>query len=361
MSTLDLNDGLYEGAGRHYRREIVTAELHYWEDWDSERLLDLRLCDLGLNRMGWLVSWARKRLYAELAARGVRTRPPLWLSDDWFTPEGVPGIAVPFYLAHPRLAQLELDCLGELEGGTPESCLAILRHEAGHVLDHAFSLRRRPERQRIFGLSSERYPDRYPTRPHSRSFVRNLPGAYAQSHPDEDFAETFAVWLDPESTWKQKYRGWPASRKLAYVDGVMKELAGKRALRGFSGPVFPLSDLQRTLRAHYLTRQARFLGGRQPRLDRDLTRLFVPGETSTDMTAAAFLRKIKKDTSRRVAHRIGAYQYSIQGILEQMQHRAAELGLCLNRRPREVRADLDNLLLLRATAYLESGIDLVSL
>ena len=40
---------------------------------------------------------------------------------------------------------------------------------------------------------------------------------YAQSHPDEDFAETFAVWLAPDSHWRERYAGWPVLRKLEYV------------------------------------------------------------------------------------------------------------------------------------------------
>ena len=32
-------------------------------------------------------------------------------------------------------------------------------------------------------------------------------GAYAASHPEEDFAETFAVWLTPRSNWRQSFPG----------------------------------------------------------------------------------------------------------------------------------------------------------
>ena len=168
-----------------------------WAAWSDEQLLALPMHQLGVTLEGPFLSAQIAQLYAELAARQLRVRPHLWLSNEWFTPDGVPGIAVPFYLAHPRLAKLELDQMLEVEGGTPEWCMRILRHEAGHAVENAYRLRRLRSRQQIFGRSSEPYPKYYRPRPYSRSFVRHLDVWYAQSHPDEDFAETFAVWLTP--------------------------------------------------------------------------------------------------------------------------------------------------------------------
>ena len=48
-----------------------------------------------------------RRLYSELGEKGIRFRPHVWLSEEWFSPDGVPGIAIPFYLAHPRLIKLQ--------------------------------------------------------------------------------------------------------------------------------------------------------------------------------------------------------------------------------------------------------------
>ena len=39
-----------------------------------------------------------------------------YLSDEWFTPDGATAIAIPFYLAHPRLAKLEEAQMLEIEG-----------------------------------------------------------------------------------------------------------------------------------------------------------------------------------------------------------------------------------------------------
>src|SRR5690554_4075441 len=101
-----------------------------WESWPDEKLLDLQLCDLGLRLRGTELVPRIHELYRELRAHGiVHFRPHFWLSDDWFTPDGVPGVAIPFYMAHPRLARLEFAQMLEVEGGTPEWCMRILRHE----------------------------------------------------------------------------------------------------------------------------------------------------------------------------------------------------------------------------------------
>ncbi len=175
-----------------------------WATWTDEKLLELRMCDLGLSIEGTDLEQWIGQLQAELRARGLKFRPHFWLSDEWFTPDGVPGIAIPFYLAQPRLAKLELAQMLEVEGGDPQSCLRILRHEAGHAIDNAYRLRRRPTRRRVFGTPDTPYPEYYTPKPYSKSFVHHLDHWYAQSHPDEDFAETFAVWLDPESMWSTR-------------------------------------------------------------------------------------------------------------------------------------------------------------
>ena len=132
-----------------------------WVSWSNEQLLNLPMSQLGVTLDGAFLSAQIQQLYAELDARQLLFRPHCWLSNEWFTPDGVPGIAVPFYLAHPRLAKLELDQMLEVEGGTPDWCMRILRHEAGHAIENAYRLRRLRLRQQIFGRSSEPYPKYY--------------------------------------------------------------------------------------------------------------------------------------------------------------------------------------------------------
>src|ERR1043166_1872524 len=179
-----------------------------WVGLSDEELLDIRMCDLGLTIEGTDLEARIAQLNAELDARGLTFRPYYWLSDEWFTPDGIPGIAIPFYLAHARLAKLEFAQMLEVEGSDPIEALRILRHEAGHAIDNAYALRRRPRRRRLFGSPGIEYPEYYTPKPYSKSYVQHLDHWYAQSHPDEDFAETFAVWLDPDSMWPTRYAGW---------------------------------------------------------------------------------------------------------------------------------------------------------
>ena len=155
----------------------------------------------------------------------------MWLSEEWFSPDGVPGIAVPFYLAHPRLERLERRMMRNVEGGSAESAMRILRHEAGHAIDTAYRLRRRKRWREVFGPASLPYPDTYKARPGSRRYVQHLGEWYAQSHPCEDFAETFAVWLKPNSSWRRTYAQWPAFHKLEFVDELLDRRARPRARR----------------------------------------------------------------------------------------------------------------------------------
>jgi hypothetical protein len=297
-----------------------------------------------------------ERVQGELKARGLRFRPHVWLSDEWFTPDGVPGIAVPFYLAHPRLARLEqAQCL-EVEGGTEEWCLRILRHEVGHAIENAFRLRQRPKREKLFGRSSVEYPKYYLPKPYSRSYVVHLDAWYAQSHPDEDFAETFAVWLDPASNWRVHYAGWPALRKLEYVDRLMGELAGRTPLVTSRRVVSPLSRLPQTLRAHY-RRKRRFYGLDRPRFyDEDLLRLFAAAPAGKGWpSAAGFLQRIRPDVRRKVARWTGEYQYTIDQVFKDMIRRSRELRLRLHRPEEETKLEFTILLTLQTMNYLGSG------
>ena len=180
----------------------MTGRQPRWARWSTERLLELRFADLGLRLEGSWVAECVDELQAELARKGLTLRPHVWLAQEWFSPAGVPGIAVPFYLVHPRLVRLERSKMLEVEGGTRDECMRILRHECGHALQHAYELHRRARWRQHFGSSSKPYPKVYSPNPASRRFVQHLRLYYAQSHPDEDFAETFAVWLQPRHVWR---------------------------------------------------------------------------------------------------------------------------------------------------------------
>ncbi len=299
-----------------------------WVSWPDERLLDLRLCDLGLTIREGELADRIAQLYDELQNLGLRFRPHFWLSDEWYCPDGVPGVAIPFYLAHPRLARLELAYMLEVEGGTPEWCMRLLRHETGHAIENAYRLRRRRRRQKLFGKSSERYRDYYIPRPYSRRFVVHLEEWYAQSHPDEDFAETFAVWLAPDSNWRERYAGWPVMKKLEYVDATMQEIATRRPLVVSRARIDPISRLRKTLGQHYEEKRRHYGVGEDASYDGDLRRLFSAAPEFHDRPSAArFLGRIRREVRRRVARGTGVYQYTIDQVLGDMIDRCRELGL----------------------------------
>src|SRR6516164_3299729 len=138
-----------------------------WNSLKDEELLGLRFCDLGLRLEQTDLKPQVDRLYDELAARGVSLRPDAYLGDEWFSPDGVPAIAIPFYLAHPRLKALEMRQMMEVEGGTPEWCQQLLRHECGHAFDHAWRFSKRPKWRQLFGHpDAETTPDSYQPRPY---------------------------------------------------------------------------------------------------------------------------------------------------------------------------------------------------
>jgi Putative zinc-binding metallo-peptidase len=335
-------------------RPLKTYE---WASLPDDKLLDVRMCDLGVTIEGTDLEARISTVNAELEARGVKYfRPRYWLSDEWFTPDGVPGVAIPFYLAHPRLAKLELAQMLEVEGADEVGCLRILRHEVGHALDNAYELRRRPTRRRLFGNPATEYPEYYTPKPYSKSFVQHLDHWYAQSHPDEDFAETFAVWLEPDSHWSTHYAGWPAHRKLEYMDRLVRELARRRPALKSKRVVDPLPRLRKTLGEHYRKKREHYGLDHPDFYDRDLRNLFSdsPGYAK-NMPAARFVTKIRKDVRSTVASFTDSYQYTIDQLLEKIITRCRELNLRLMDSEEATKADFMVFLTVQTMNYLHSG------
>jgi hypothetical protein len=316
-----------------------------WARLSDEELLDLRLCDLGLRIEGSPVDRPLQRLYRELERRGVGFRPHYWIAQEWFSPDGVPGIAIPFYLLHPRLKRLERRFLGEVEGGNVESLMKILRHEAGHAVDTAYRLRRRKAWREVFGPASKRYPRHYRPRPGSKRFVQHLDSWYAQSHPTEDFAETFAVWLKPGSSWREDYAGWPARRKLEYVARTMEELRGERPKVRARHHVEPIRIARRTLRQHYAVMVRHYRSDDAEKIDKILQRVFTARrQRSAQMRASAFLRENSSLLRRRVARRLDASEYLVQELLDHLIGRTRTLRLLVRGEKRQALRRVERLL-----------------
>jgi hypothetical protein len=319
-------------------RSTVPARRPELSGLSDRALLDMRLCDLGLRFPGSALEARTAFLGGELAQRGIAFRPHLWLSTEWFSPDEVPGFALPFYLAHPRLQALEAQQMEVVEGGTQRSFLQLMRHETGHALDSAYRVHQRSDYRAYFGSFNAPYRRHYPVRPRSKRFVRHLDNGYAQSHPAEDFAETLAVWLDPESDWRARYRGWPALEKLNYVDRLMREIGPEEPLVRRRERVEPISTLTLTLGEYYEEKRRRYSVHRARNYDRDLRRMLRERRPGADgVSAATYLRTARPEIRKLVADRTGAFQYDIDRVLREMIKRSARLDLVVA--PGEARPD----------------------
>jgi hypothetical protein len=315
-----------------------NARRPWWAELPDPELLDVRLCDLELRMEGTPLEPRLERLDRELERAGFRFRPYAWLSTDWFTPDGSTGFGIPFFLAHPRLARIERRHMFEVEGGDEEECLKLLRHEAGHALDHAYGLSRRARWRALFGPASAPYHRKYVPNPESRRYVINLDYWYAQSHPVEDFAETFAVWLRPRSRWRERYAGWPAAlRKLEYVDELMREIADRPPRRRTRSRMDSLATLRFSLREYYRRKKSHYGDDDYSIYDRDLQRLFAPD--GGRRAASTFLRQRRRELRERVVEWTGQYAFAVDDVLLGMIERSRELRLRLARSEREAVQD----------------------
>jgi hypothetical protein len=304
----------------------------------DEELLRMRFCDLKLSIGRSSLARHVRRLYADLQRRGISLRPHVWLSEEWFSPDGVPGIAVPFYLAHPRLERLERRLMHEAEGGNSRLLVRILRHEAGHALDNAYRLRRRKRWREVFGPASRPYPARYRARAGSRRYVQHLGEWYAQAHPTEDFAETFAVWLTPKSVWRRDYAGWPALHKLQAVDELIASVRATRAPVRNRTRIEALEHDTRTLAEHYRRKLAHNRQIRRGLADELLKRAFTT-QRRRRLTpkAARLLRTQTRALTAGVSRALKIDPYSVKQVLGMLIERAEVLNLYVRGNQRDAR------------------------
>jgi Putative zinc-binding metallo-peptidase len=320
---------------------MAKARGNAWEKLPDDQLLSLRFCDLKLSLQGTELQDAIERLYRELAQRGIRFRPHCWLAEEWFSPDGIPGIAIPFYLAHRRLMRLERRFMREVEGGNRNWLMRILRHEAGHAIDTAYRLRRRSHWRAIFGPASLPYPDSYRPRPGSRRFVQHLGAWYAQAHPTEDFAETFAVWLKPHSSWRREYEGWPACAKLKFIDDLAGEIGPQKPLIVDRSTIEDVTRETRTLREHYEHKFSRYRMPRRSGADELLLKVFTGApRTRACAKAASVLREMRGSLRQQVLRRGAFSEYLVHQVLRLMIERCESLNLYMRGSRRELKPHL---------------------
>lgn len=300
-----------------------------FEDWERERgdLLARRISELGLSIRGTLVERLVEQLYGELAARGLAFRPPVYLSDQWGCPDGTPLIGVPFYLADPRLARIEEEMAVEVE--TERDAMRYLRHEAGHAFNYAYRLYERADWRQTFGSFSRPYRERFRADPLSREYVRHILGWYAQKHPDEDFAESFAVWLTPDLDWRRQYAGWGALRKLEYVDRVMAEVAASAPEAPTpTAEDLPVEAMDYTVAEHYRAVDAPLALEDEGHFDGDLRAIFASeADAPGGEPAHLFIRRHRREVVARIAFWTGESAYLIRRFIDLLADRAEHLTL----------------------------------
>lgn len=307
----------------------MTRKTYGWEDLSDEDLLQVRIRDLKLQIPGSCLEPLVERLYGELAGKGISCHPICYLADEWLTPDKIPTIGIPFCLAHPRLRHIEQKMMYEVEGGTDTICMKLLRHECGHALNYTYQLYRRTRWRDLFGHFSAPYSTSYYYQPYSRRFVVHLEDNYAQSHPDEDFAETFAVWLTPDSHWEEKYKDWPVIKKLVYVDRIMRSVADKPPVTIFKGrPPYSANRMTSTLAAHY-ERKRRALGSEfQGYYDDSLKELFATTRAgNASIKASRLLRARRTQLVNNVTRWTGHRKFDIHQLLNRLATRCEALAL----------------------------------
>ncbi len=301
----------------------------------SPEVLTRRICDFDLRIEGGPLGRVVERFQRELAERGlVRLRPAFYLSDEWGVADGTVAIGIPFYLADEQLRRVHQAKGGIVEGEDEEDILRYLRHEMGHVVNYGYRLYERDDWTATFGPMSRPYTEQYRSVPFSPDFVRHLPGSYAQKHPDEDWAETFALWLTPGLDWRSRYSDAAvALAKLEYCDRVMAEIRDREPSVTLSVIDLEACNIHKTVQEFY--DEAQIEGVTLPRsLDGDLRGIFVPhaaaagqGEAVRLGSAAALIRRHENELAGTVYRWTAVDEGLVYALLDHLARRAEELQL----------------------------------
>jgi len=312
----------------------IATPFNSWETVRCE-LLHTRICDLGLRIEGSPVEVLVQQLLREFSAKGLMFRPVFYLTDGWGCPDRVPIIGIPFYLADKRLVRIEQEQTGEVED--EQTAMMFLRHEAGHAVCYAYRLWKDTEWAEVFGPFTKPYRETFPAQPSSREFVRHLYSTshgrtYAQKHPDEDFAETFAVWVTPRSAWRRRYQFWPALRKLKYVDALMRRIRCQPPLRQGGKLLNPVSEMTLLLAEHYGQRAERYRAAARGFVDNRLRQVFPRISGNSVISARDLLRKHHALLLRSLRQWSALEEDEAEAILQKLEDRAGALRLKLYRR-----------------------------
>src|SRR4029453_11151354 len=283
-------------------------------DPEIRGVLGKKVSELGLKVEGSPVEGYVRELYKELERRGLKKfRPVCYLTDEWGCPDQQPVLGIPFYLADPKLAKLE-KAVDALEN--ERQIMMYMRHEAGHVFNYAYRLYTTPEWRRLFGPFFRPYRDEYRPVPFSRNYVRHIEGWYAQKHPDEDFAETFAVWLTPGSAWRRRYKGWPAMRKLRYVDKMGRMFSDTEPIVRTGEVDITVDDMRLTVEEFYERAEDERATRIDLAMDAHLAEIFLTRKPREGRPAAAIVTKYRRELTDKITYWTGVRRPVVRGLIE---------------------------------------------
>jgi hypothetical protein len=343
----------------------MATQLQYELNWETERyaLLNTRICDLKLSFEQTLLYRCIQKLYSELELKKLSFKPPYYFTcagDEWGCPDRVPIMGIPFHLTDSRLIRIEKEM-----GYTTydkRDLMILLRHEAGHAINYAYELFDEPEWREVFGDFYTTYPSnfRFKFNPFSRSYVKSQgdPKYYAQAHPDEDFAETFAIWLTPRSNWRNIYKKWPSIKKLEYTDSAMRALRNKKPTVT-TGPLdSPYHSKTYTLIEYYGEALDNFKDKALGIYDVDLGKIFMTGSNGhkKSMPAKDLIRKNRRFLVSTISQWTGAREKVVAPVIARFWLRCRELGLVVS--PDDEGCSLASLMSLGTTVvmnYLHTG------
>jgi hypothetical protein len=270
---------------------------------EVQEILSKPISQLGLKLEGSPLERFVQQLYKELEAKGLhRFRPKCYLTDEWGCPNMEPVIGIPFYLA---------------------------RHEAGHAFNYAYALFKTQEWRNLFGPFRRAYRDNYKPVPFSRQFVRHMEGWYAQKHPDEDFSETFAVWLTPRSNWRKRYQGWGAMSKLLYMDRIGRKLGDADPVVERGDTDITVDEMDVTVGEFYQRALDQQVTPVELPLDIDLRDIFnISRRRRKDVRPAVdLLRENRKVLVDKVNYWTGVQRPLVKKLVETIETKVSDLGL----------------------------------
>jgi hypothetical protein len=316
-----------------------------------EEILELRIKDLKLE----FTSEQKKTfqdLFLLLRQNNIDWKPHIWMSDEWFSPDGVSGFAVPFVLAHKKLIQLEVLFLGECEGRNKSEFIKLCCHETGHAIDNAYKLRLNKTRQNIFGLTSKKYPNSYKPKPESKNYISFLGDHYAQAHPDEDWAETFGYFITRGKDYDKKHNSVVLD-KLNCMEGIIKSLPNKNHKNNTQRTPNNIKNDCRTVRQYLIEKRQNLKKNRANFYTKKINNQF--SKKVMALPIHRYIRENQKKLVQEISNSTGKDIWTINKSLNDLKEECKKQKYTLKYNQRDSFNQVKNLLISHIDEYVQKG------